>query len=137
MQMKAFQRTLLIAAWVAVVTIACLAFAFGPYSSIAGALLAVCGLALQRKEELTKKQSPKGALPMLLCAAIVIGIMIWGAFSGTTTASNEWFRHSPYRPLIALGTWLLFLYGAYLVFRARFSTSLNTPPAGSVDDPVS
>jgi len=126
------RRILWIVAWGVVVTVCSVAFAYSQHLALASVMLGLCSLAfIGRYGELTRSQPPGNTVWALLVAAILVGSLLWGAMSGNTRLSNEWFMHSTWRPLIALGGWMFYMAGASLLLRRESVDKVAMPSMGS------
>jgi len=122
------QRVLLIAAWGVVVTVCSFAFAYTQHLALASVMLSLCSLVfIGHNGALTRNQPPGNMVWALLVAAILVGGLLWGAMSGNTKLSNEWFVHSTWRPLIALAAWLFYMAGAYRLLRRSPADGIAMP----------
>jgi hypothetical protein len=118
----------LFAGWVIVVSIACIDTAYSWPPIFGSIVLPVALMAWQPKGEFTRAISGKDRWLALCTIFVLLGLLLYGALSGSTKASNDWWHERPQLRVYASAcTWLLFMYSGYRAFRAKhFSKSSST-----------
>jgi len=111
---------LLFIGWATVVSAACLGIAYPFLPVLSSIVLPIAWLALVQKSALSKTVTRGDAWVAFGVVAGLLGLLLLGALSGGTNASNKWFQVSPFRPYFALLIWLAYMFAGYRTFRARY-----------------
>ena len=107
----------LMACWAIVVSLACLAQACNVFPSVCSVVLSMAWIPLAPTGHFTKPL-PKGETWKAIgVVAVAVGLLMFGAFSGATKASNQWFQSTALRPYIGLALWIGYMFAGHRVFR--------------------
>ena len=122
-------RILAFIAWVMVVSLAIADLLFS-YVPIFGPLvLAAAWLPFRPRGESTRPLSKAEAWSGFIAVAVILSLLVYGAISGSTKASNEWFREHPdVRGFLCGALWILNIGFGYRAFRDKYLPPLAQQP---------
>ena len=127
------RRVLIFVGWAVLVSLGCADLAFSVPPMLGSIILFASLLAFRPSGEFTRPVPLRSAWLGILVIALLLGYIVYGAWSGETKASNEQFEHSPHRPYYALGIWCVYMFAGFRAFRAKYypSSRAAAPSVGT------
>jgi hypothetical protein len=125
-------RLLLFVCWALVVSAGFADLAFASSSFFGLAVLCLAWLPLEAKGAYTRSIPRAHFWPVLCVVGAIVALLLFGAFSGATKASNEWFlAHPEVRGFFCGALWIAYMQGGYSAFRAKYLHGSKPSPAGT------